>query len=58
MKINKRQREIKKRLIKRYPSKAELADKVNITQAYYSKLLNDKVEVSEELLDKIEKVLL
>lgn len=58
MKINKRQKDIRKRLQKRYPNKADLADQINITQSYYSKIMNDKLEVSNELLDKIERVLL
>ena len=58
MKVNKRQTEIRKRVQKKHPSKSEIAFKIGITPAYYSKFLNDKLEVSDELLDKIENKIL
>jgi len=57
MKVNKRQIELKKRILKRYPNKQEQAFKIGLSTGYYSKFLNDKLELSEEQLDRIEKYL-
>jgi transcriptional regulator with XRE-family HTH domain len=58
MKVSKRQTEIRKRVQKKYPSKLELAVKIGMHPSYYSKFLNDKTDLSEDMLSKIEKTIL